>query len=287
MIPLVDTKAQYQSVKADVDAAVQRVLESGQYVLGEEVASFETAFAAACDVAHAIGVNSGTSALHLALLAAGVGPDDEVITVPFTFVATVAAIEYAGARPVFVDIHPRSLTMDADLLEAAITPRTKAIMPVHLHGQPADMSPIVEIARRHGLQVIEDAAQAHLAEYDGRRVGGIGDLGCFSFYPGKNLGACGEGGMVTTNDPDLARTVRMLRDWGAERKYVHELKGFNYRLEPLQAAILKVKLDRLEDWTQTRQAHAKMYGDLLDGVNVQRPEIMPYARHVFHVYAIR
>lgn len=287
MIPLVDLKAQYRSVKTDVDAAVQSVLESGQYVLGDQVASFEAAFAKACGVDHGIGVNNGTSALHLALLAAGVGPGDEVITVPFTFVATVAAIEYTGARPVFVDIDPRSLTMDVDHIETAITPRTKAVLPVHLHGQPADMGPILEIARRHGLRVIEDAAQAHLAEYDGRRVGGIGDLGCFSFYPGKNLGACGEGGMVTTNDPALARTVRMLRDWGAERKYVHELKGFNYRLEPLQAAILRVKLERLEDWTRARQAHAARYDALLDGLSVQRPEVMPYARHVFHVYAIR
>ena len=287
MIPLVDLQAQYRSIKEEVDSAVLQVLESGHYVLGEEVASFEAEFAAACGVAHGIGVSSGTSALHLALLAVGVEPGDEVITVPFTFVASVAAIEYTGARPRFVDIDPTSLTMNPDHLEAAITPRTKAILPVHLHGQTADMDPILEVARRHGLRVIEDAAQAHLAEYKGRRAGGIGDLGCFSFYPGKNLGACGEGGMVTTNDPAFARTIRMLRDWGAERKYAHELKGFNYRLEPLQAAILRVKLARLEDWTRARQDHAAGYDALLSEVNVKRPEVMPYARHVFHVYAIR
>jgi dTDP-4-amino-4,6-dideoxygalactose transaminase len=287
MIPLVDLKAQYHSIEEDINAAVLGVLASGQYVLGEEVSALEAEFAAACGVEHAIGVNSGSSALHLALLAAGVGPGDEVVTVPFTFVATVAAIEYTGARPVFVDIDPRSFTMDVNRLEAALTPRTKAILPVHLYGQPADMAPIQAIAQRHGLRIIEDAAQAHLAEYAGRRVGGIGDLGCFSFYPGKNLGACGEGGMVTTRDPALARTVRMLRDWGAERKYAHELKGFNYRLETIQAAILRVKLRHLEDWTQARRAHAAYYGVHLRDADVQLPEVMPYAHHVYHVYAIR
>ena len=199
--------------------------------------------------------------MHLALLVAGIGPGDEVITVPFTFVATVAAIQYAGARPVLVDIDPRSLSMAVDQIEPAITPRTKAILPVHLYGCPADMDPILEIARRHGLMVIEDAAQAHGAEYKGRRAGGIGDLGCFSFYPGKNLGAYGEGGLVTTNRPDYDRTLRMLRDWGAERKYHHELKGFNYRMEGLQGAILRVKLRHLETWTEARRAHAARYDD--------------------------
>src|SRR5882757_4696321 len=200
MIPFLDLKAQYQSIKQEVDQAVLAVLESSQFVLGPEVAAFEEEFAAYSGARHGVAVNSGTSALHLALLAAGVGPGDEVITVPFTFVATVAAIRYTGARPVFVDIDPRSFTMDPEALSEAITPRTKAILPVHLYGQPADMDPIVTIARRHGVAVIEDAAQAHAAEYKGRRVGSLGDLACFSFYPGKNLGAYGEGGIVVTND---------------------------------------------------------------------------------------
>ncbi len=215
MIPFLDLKAQYQGIREEIAAAIHRVLESGQYVLGDEVAAFEREFAAYSGARHGIAVNSGTSALHLALLAAGIGPGDEVITVPFTFVATVAAIQYAGARPVLVDIDPRTLTMAAAAIEPAITPRTRAILPVHLHGRPAEMDPILAIARRHHLIVIEDAAQAHGAEYRGRRVGSLGDLACFSFYPGKNLGAYGEGGLVTTNHPDFDRTIRMLRDWGA------------------------------------------------------------------------
>ena len=287
MIPFVDLKAQYQSIKAEIDSAVLRVLESGHYVLGEEVLAFEAEFAAACGVEYAVGVSSGTSALHLALLAAGVGPGDEVITVPFTFVATVAAIEYAGARPVLVDVEPNSLTMDVEALERAITPRTKVILPVHLYGHAADMDPILDLARDAGLLVVEDAAQAHLAAYRGRYVGGIGDLGCFSFYPGKNLGAYGEGGIVTTNDPKLARTLRMLRDWGAEKKYAHELKGFNYRLESLQAAILRVKLARLDAWTEARRAHAARYDAALADMEFNTPTVQAYARHVYHVYALR
>jgi dTDP-4-amino-4,6-dideoxygalactose transaminase len=232
-------------------------------------------------------MNSGTSALHLALLAAGVGPGDEVITVPFTFVATVAAILYAGARPVFVDIDPRSFTMDVRQLAAAVTDRTKAILPVHLYGQAADMDPIMEVAKHYGLVVIEDAAQAHGAEYKGRRVGGIGDLGCFSFYPGKNLGAYGEGGMVVTNNPDYTRTMQMLRDWGQERKYSHILKGYNYRMEGMQGAILRVKLRYLEAWTEARRAHAKRYNQLLGDVEVQTPVELDSRRHVYHVYAIQ
>ena len=211
------SQAQYASIKPEVDAAIQGVLDTCQFTLGSEVATFEEEFAAYCGSTHGIGVNNGTSALHLALLAAGIGPGDEVITVPFTFVASVAAIHYTGAKAVFVDIDPRTYTMDATALEAAITPRTKAILPVHLYGQPADMDPILQVAKKHGLVVIEDAAQAHGAEYNGRRVGGLGDLGCFSFYPGKNLGAYGEGGMVVTANPELARKVRMLRDWGGEK----------------------------------------------------------------------
>jgi dTDP-4-amino-4,6-dideoxygalactose transaminase len=280
-------KAQYRSIKPEIDAAIARVLESSQFVLGEEVAAFEVEFAAYCQAQHAIGVNSGTSALHLALLAAGVGPGDEVITVPFTFVATAAAIVYTGARPVFVDIEPRTFTMDVSQIERAITSATKAILPVHLYGQPADMDPILEIGRRHGLAVIEDAAQAHGAEYKGRRVGSLGDLGCFSFYPGKNLGAYGEGGAVVTNNAGYARTIRMLRDWGAERKYQHVLKGYNYRLEGIQGAVLRVKLRHLEAWTEARRAHAARYDRLLAGHGVPTPEAVSYSRHVYHIYAIR
>ena len=286
-IPFVDLKAQYHSIKPEIDAAVVRVFESSQFVLGGEVVTFEKEFAAYCGSENAMGVNSGTSALHLAMLAAGVGPGDEVITVPFTFVATVAAICYTGAKPVLVDINPRSFTMDPEKLEAAITKKTKAIIPVHLYGQCADMDPILEIAKKHGLVVIEDAAQAHGAEYKGRKAGSIGDMGCFSFYPGKNLGAYGEGGMVTTSNPDYTRTIRMLRDWGAEKKYQHVLKGYNYRLEGVQGAILSVKLKYLEKWSNDRLAHAKLYNQLLAGSKVQTPEIMDYGKPVFHVYAVR
>ena len=287
MIPFVDLKAQYASIKTEVNAAIQGVLDSCQFTLGSEVAAFEEEFAAYCQTAHGIGVNNGTSALHLALLAANIGPGDEVITVPFTFVATVSAIYYTGATPVFVDIDPRTFTMDVGAIEAAITERTKAILPVHLYGQPADMDPILEIARRRGLLVIEDAAQAHGAEYKGRRAGSLGDMGCFSFYPGKNLGAYGEGGMVVTDNADYTRTIRMLRDWGAEKKYQHVLKGYNYRMEGIQGAVLRVKLRHLETWTEARRAAAVRYDSLLAGSGVPTPEAMTYARHVYHVYAIR
>lgn len=287
MIPFLDLKAQYESIKEEVLSAVSATLASTQFVLGKEVAAFEEEFAAYSGGKFGIGVNSGTSALHLALLVAGVKPGDEVITISCTFVATVAAIDYAGARPVFVDVDPWTLNMDATQVEAAITERTRAIMPVHLHGQSADLDPILEIARRHKLVVIEDAAQAHAAEYKGRRVGSIGDLGCFSFYPGKNLGAYGEGGMVVTNNEEFAHTIRMLRDWGQEHKYQHVLKGFNYRMEGVQGAILRVKLRHLDAWTEARRRHAAAYNALLADVDAQKPVEMPYAKHVYHVYAIR
>lgn len=287
MIPFVDLKSQYLSIKEEVDAAIQGVLNSCQFTLGSEVAAFEKEFAAYCQAAEGIGVNTGTSALHLALLAAGIGPGDEVITTPFTFVATVSAIDYTGATPVLVDIDPVSFTIDASAIEAAITEKTKAILPVHLYGQPADMDPILDIARRRGLVVIEDACQAHGAEYKGRRVGSLGDLGCFSFYPGKNLGAYGEGGMVVTDNAEYARTIRMLRDWGAERKYQHVLKGYNFRLEGLQGAVLRVKLRYLEGWTEARRAAAARYDALFAGSGVATPKAMAYARHVYHIYAIR
>jgi dTDP-4-amino-4,6-dideoxygalactose transaminase len=287
VIPFVDLKAQYASIKDEVHAAINGVLESCQFTLGSEVAAFEQEFAAYSQAKFGVGVNTGTSALHLALLAAGVGPGDEVITVPFTFVATVAAIYYTGAKPVLIDIDPRSFTMDPAAVEAAITPRTKAILPVHLYGQPADMDPILAIARKRNLIVIEDAAQAHGAEYKGRRAGSMGDMGCFSFYPGKNLGAYGEGGMVVTNSPEYTRTIRMLRDWGAEKKYQHVLKGYNYRLEGIQGAVLRIKLRRLEAWTEARRAAAARYDKLFSGSPVAAPAAMPYARHVYHIYAVR
>ncbi|MCW0021063.1 MULTISPECIES: DegT/DnrJ/EryC1/StrS aminotransferase family protein [Rhizobium] len=288
MIPFLDIKAQYQSIKGEIDAAVLGVLASGQYVLGDEVAHFEQEFADYCNVKHAIAVNTGTSALHLALLAAGVGPGDEVMTVPFTFVATVSAICYTGAQPVFVDVEPVTLTMDPAEVEAKITPRTKAIVPVHLYGQMADMDAIKAIADRHGIPVIEDACQAHGAQYKGHRAGSIGVSGCFSFYPGKNLGACGEGGIVVTNDDDQAKTMRMLRDWGQEQRYHHLLKGFNYRMDALQGAILRVKLGHLEDWTEARRSLARRYSSLLAGLtDLTIPVEAADRRHVYHVYAIR
>ncbi|MFC5758050.1 DegT/DnrJ/EryC1/StrS family aminotransferase [Rhizobium sp. GCM10022189] len=288
MIPFLDLKAQYQSLKSEIDAAVLGVLASGQYILGEEVARLEQEFADYCNVKHAIAVNTGTSALHLSLLAAGVGPGDEVITVPFTFVATVSAICYTGARPVFVDIEPVTLTMDAAQLEAKITRRTRAIIPVHLYGQMADMDAIKAIADRHGIPVIEDACQAHGARYRGKRAGSIGLSGCFSFYPGKNLGACGEGGIVVTDSDEQAKTMRMLRDWGQEQRYHHVLKGFNYRMDAIQGAILRIKLRHLDAWTEARRSHARRYSSLLAGATqLTTPVEAADRRHVYHVYAIR
>jgi dTDP-4-amino-4,6-dideoxygalactose transaminase len=287
MIPFNDLKQQYHSIKPEIDQAISNILETSQFVLGAEVAAFEKEFAAYSGAQHGIGLNSGTSALHLALLAAGVGPGDEVITVPFTFVATVAAICYTGATPVYVDIDPKTYTMDPAQLEKAITPRTKVIMPVHLYGQPADMDPILEVARRHGKIVIEDAAQAHGARYKGRPAGSLADMACFSFYPGKNLGAYGEGGMVTTDNEKFAAQIRLLRNWGESRRYYHDLRGFNYRLEGMQGAILRVKLRHLEKWTEARRAHALVYREKLAGCGVGIPGEAPYARHVYHVYAVR
>jgi dTDP-4-amino-4,6-dideoxygalactose transaminase len=283
----VDLQAQYRGISQEIQSAILNVLNTSQFVLGTEVARFEREFAAYCENTWCVGVNSGTSALHLALLAAGIGPGDEVITVPFTFVATVAAIRYTGARPVFVDIDPASFTMDPKRLEAALTPRTRAVLPVHLYGQPADMDPIVAFARRHDLVVIEDAAQAHGARYHARRVGSLGDMACFSFYPGKNLGAYGEGGAVVTASADCAKTVRMLRDWGQEQKYMHVLRGFNYRLEGIQGAVLSVKLKYLDEANRRRAVNAWRYSHHLDGAGVEMPRTMPDRTHVFHVYAVR
>jgi dTDP-4-amino-4,6-dideoxygalactose transaminase len=290
VVPFVDLKTQYKAIQPEIMDAIAHVLETGQFVLGDEVSTFEKEFAAYVEAKHAIALNTGTSALHLGLLAAGVGAGDEVITVPFTFVATAAAIRYTGAVPVFVDINLESYTMDPEQVERAITSRTKAICPVHLYGQAADLDPIMDIARRHGLKVIEDACQAHGTEYNGRRVGAIGDVGAFSFYPGKNLGAYGEGGMAVTNDDNAARLIRMLRDWGAEKKYYHQLRGFNYRMDGVQGAILRVKLRHLQKWTDARRAHANAYRSQLAGLGnpgVVLPTEMPYSRHVYHVFAVR
>jgi dTDP-4-amino-4,6-dideoxygalactose transaminase len=286
LIPFLDLKAQYRQIKPEVDAAVLRAIENAHFVLGPDVAAFEERFASYCQVRHCVALNSGTSALHLALLAAGVGPGDEVITVSMTFVATTAAILYSGARPVFVDVDPVTWTMDPGLIEAAITPRTKAILPVHLHGLMADMDAIMAIARRHNLIVIEDAAQAHGAEYKGRRAGSIGDLGCFSFYPGKNLGAYGEGGAVVSDRPELARRICLLRDWGQESKYNHVLPGYNYRMDGIQGAVLNVKMNYIEAWTEARRTAASHYDRLLEKHRCRRPAPPAHSRHVYHVYAV-
>lgn len=287
MVPFLDLRLQHFGLEKELKAAFARVLASSQFVLGDAVAEFETAFANYCGVKHAVGVNSGTSALHLALLAAEIGPGDEVITVPMTFVATTWAVIYSGARPVFVDVEPQYATMDVSRIEGAIGPRTRAILPVHLHGHPADMGPIVEIARRHGLVVIEDAAQAHAAHYKGRPAGSMGDMGCFSFYPGKNLGACGEAGLIVTDNDDYAATMRQLRDWGQQRRYHHTKLGFNYRMEGIQGAVLSVKLPHLPRWTALRRRHADEYSRLLIGAPVATPTEADWAESVFHVYAVR
>jgi dTDP-4-amino-4,6-dideoxygalactose transaminase len=287
MIPFLDLERQHRALRPELLKAAGEVIDSGQFILGRHNTAFETEFAAFCGCPHAVTVSTGTSALHLALLAAGVQPGDEVITVPSTFVATVAAIQYAGATARLVDIEPATWTLDPARLKAAITPRTKAIIPVHLHGRLAEMAPILEIARAHGLIVIEDAAQAHGAEEDGRRAGAIGDIGCFSFYPGKNLGACGEGGAVTTHRADLAERVRKLRDWGQERKYLHTEKGFNYRLDEIQAAMLRVKLPHLESWTELRRSAAARYDRNLAGTGMRTAAPPRGRNHVYHVYAVR
>ena len=287
MIPLLDLKQQYQSIRHEVEPAVLKVLESTEYVLGAEVRGFEADLAEYCGAGEAVAVNSGTAALELALRALGIGPGDEVITVPFTFVATVAAIENVGATPVLVDIAPDTYTLDPDRAAGAITSRTKALMPVHLYGQMADLDPLLSLTRERGLAVIEDAAQAHGAEYRGRRAGSVGTVGCFSFYPAKNLGACGEGGAVTTSDPSLAERVRMLRDWGQSRKYVHELKGGNYRMDAVQGAILRIKLRHLEAWTVARRERAARYDELLEGADVVKPQVWGHNRHVYHLYCIQ
>ena len=286
MIPFLDLKAQHRALKAELLEAAGRVLDSCQFALGNEVAAFEEELAAYTGTKFAAGVNTGTSALHLALLAAGIGHGDEVITVSHTFMATVSSIRYAGAKPVLVDIDPKSYTIDPNLVEAAITKHTKAILPVHLYGQTADMDPILAVAKKHGLIVIEDACQAHGAEYKGRPAGSMGQMAAFSFYPGKNLGACGEGGALVTSDPEMIKKVRMLRDWGQEKRYHHVLEGYNYRMDNMQGAFLRIKLKHLPAWTEARRAHAALYRELWSKTKVRFPAEMPYAKHVYHLYAV-
>ena len=287
-VPFLDLQAQYRPLRDDIQRALQEVLDTSTYILGPSVVRFEQAFAAFCGSKHAMGLNTGTSALHLALLAVGVKPGDEVIVPAMTFIATASAVEYTGAKTVLVDVDPVTCTMDPAKIEAAITPRTRVILPVHLYGQAADMDPILDIARRHNLIVIEDAAQAHAAEYKGRRCGSMGALGAFSFYPGKNLGAYGEGGALVTSNDEYARLVRMYRDWGAEKRYHHVLKGYNFRMDGMQGAVLGVKLPHLEAWTEGRRRAAALYLKKLAGTpGVLLPSERPGNRHVWHVFGIR
>ena len=286
-VPFVDLAAQYAAIKPKVDPAIASVLHRTNFILGQDVELFEKEFAAFCEAEYAVGVDTGTSALELILRAYDIGPGDEVITVANTFIATALAISYAGAAPILVDADPRTYTMDVSKLEDAITPRTKAVIPVHLYGQPADMDPIMEIARKHGLKVIEDACQAHGARYKGRRVGSLGHAAAFSFYPAKNLGAYGDGGMIVTRDEHVAQGLQMLRNYGQREKYNHLVRGFNRRLDTLQAAVLRVKLKHLDDWNAARRRHARRYDQLLADSPVTLPLEADYAESVYHLYVVR
>ena len=287
-VPFLDLKAQYAAIKDEIHAAVGEVMENTAFAGGPFVAKFEQAFASFCGCKHAIGVGSGTDALWLSLLSLGIGPGDEVITVPDTFIATAEAITYCGAKPVFVDVEETTYNMNPALLEAAITPRTKAVIPVHLFGQTADMDPILAICKAHGLPLVEDACQAHGAEYKGRKAGSMGATGCFSFYPGKNLGAYGEAGAVVTNDDAIAAKIRTFRDHGQAKKYHHDVIGWNARMDGIQGAVLSVKLKYLAEWNESRRAHAREYTRLLSPLEgLLSPREADYARHIFHIYAVR
>ena len=286
-IPLADLKKQYKTIQKEIDIAVQRVLETTSFILGEEVEKFEKNFASFVNAQGCVGVASGTAALQLALLACDVGAGDEVITSAHTFTATAEAISHTGAKPVFVDINPHSFNIEPNCIEEAINTRTKAIIPVHLYGQPADMHPIMDIANRNNLFVIEDAAQAHGAVYKGQPCGCIGHLACFSFYPGKNLGAYGDAGAVTGNDEILLERVKKLRDHGRRSKYVHEVVGYGERLDALQAAILDVKLKHLDGWIKDRQLNAELYSELLSDMPIITPNTSPVVQHAYHLYVIR
>ena len=287
-VPFLDLNAHHAPLREEFDRTIGEVIDSGAFAGGPFVEKFESEFAAYCGCEYAIGVGSGTDALWLSLLASHIGPGDEVITVPNTFMATAEAITYCGARPVFVDVDDRTYTMDPTALEAALTSRTKAVIPVHLFGQPADMDPILEFAREHNLVIIEDAAQAHGAKYKERVAGTIGDTGCFSFYPGKNLGAFGEAGAVVTNDVQVRDKIRTLRDHGQVRKYHHSMIGWNCRMDGIQAAVLSVKLQYLDQGNALRRRHAQRYATAFAGMDeLIAPIEAPYAKHVYHVYAIR
>jgi dTDP-4-amino-4,6-dideoxygalactose transaminase len=290
-IKALDLEAEYALLRGEIEPAVERVLASGRYIGGPEVEGLEAEFAPVCGVPHAVSISSGTDALRFALIAAGVGSGDEVITTPFTFIGTTEAISQAGARPVFADIEPSTFTLDPARVEAAITRRTRALLPVDLYGQPADLPALEEIARRRGLKLIEDACQAHGAQLHGKPAGGFGQAAAFSFYPSKNLGAFGEGGMVTTSDLGLSERVRRLSDHGQTTKYVHAEEGYNGRLDALQAAILRVKLRRLPEWNETRRRLASLYGERLAGLAsrglLRLPVERPGARHVYHLFAVR
>ncbi len=286
-VPFVDLQAQYQSLAEEMTTAVGGVMERCDFILGGKVTEFEEMFADYCDVAHGVGVDSGYSALELLVMAYGIGPGDEVITAANTFIATTLAISNTGATPVLVDCDPRTFNIDPTKIEAAITPRTKGIMPVHLYGQPADMDPIMALAEKYNLVVIEDASQAHGALYKGRRVGSIGHAAGFSLYPGKNLGAYGDAGIVVTNDADIAEKIRMLRNLGMKIKYHHEIKGFNRRLDTMQAAVLCVKLPHLDGWNENRRRVAAEYDRALEGLPLTRPYVPGWAEPVFHLYVVR
>lgn len=286
-VPFVDLKIQYQMIQDDVNSKLQDVMRRGDFVLGQDVNAFEGEFAAYCEVDYAVGVDSGYSALELILRAYDIGLEDEVITAANTFIATALAITNTGAKPVLVDVDPATFNLDPTRLEAAITPATRAIMPVYLYGQTADMDPIMQIASQYGLRVIEDAAQAHGARYKGRRAGSLGDAAAFSFYPGKNLGAYGDGGAVVTDDAALAERVRMLRNLGMHVKYHHEIKGFNHRLDTMQAAVLRVKLGHLDNWNAARRQVARQYDDRLADLPVVTPFTADWAEHIYHLYVIR
>jgi dTDP-4-amino-4,6-dideoxygalactose transaminase len=291
MIPMVDLKKQYSSIKQEIDERVKAVLASASFILGPEVSEFEKEFAAFCSAEHAVGVSSGTAALALALLALDIGKDDEVITTPNTFIATAASVTHVGARPVLVDVDPESYNIDVSQIEGAITGKTRAIIPVHLYGQPAEMDAVIQVAKKYNLKVIEDACQAHGAEYRRRRVGVLSDISAFSFYPGKNLGAYGDGGAVVTNDTVLADKVKLLRNHGSSKKYYHETVGYTARLDEVQAAILRVKLRYLDGWNAKRRENARIYGeclrDLADRGSVIAPKEISWVKHVYHLYVIQ
>lgn len=286
-IPYLDLPAQMRQIRDEIDKAIARTLDQCTFCLGPDVAQFEKDFAAWCGAEHCVGLNSGTSALHLAMLLLGIGERDEVITTPFTFVATSWAISYVGARPVYVDIEPDTFNIDPAKIERAITNKTRAILPVHLYGHPFDVDAIHDIARKHGLPVIEDAAQAHGALYKGKKVGVFGEISCFSFYPGKNLGAYGEGGALVTNNADFAARARALRDHGSTQRYYHDEIGFNYRMEGIQGAVLGVKLKFLDAWTEARRRVAHRYHESLSGSVVKLPREASYAASAYHLYVVR